>query len=58
MANEREKAHSHPYTNYESQELWRKLDEAIQALVTNGDLVEQTDHNYIVGYLCKVLNEK
>ena len=44
----------HPYSEYESDPLWPLLNKAINDLVDNGDLIEQTDRAYVVGYLCQV----
>ncbi|MGC2656764.1 MAG: RHS repeat-associated core domain-containing protein [Bryobacteraceae bacterium] len=46
---------THPYVKYEGTAIWTSLETAISDLVANGDLVEQTNRKYIVGYLCKVL---
>lgn len=43
----------HPYTKYESHPLWKIIERAIDDLVENSDLVEQTAREYIVGYICK-----
>jgi hypothetical protein len=43
----------HPYLEYESDPLWPLLDKGISDLVANGDLIEQTERAYVVGYLCK-----
>lgn len=48
---------AHPYEKYESTPAWRVIDEAMSALVKNRDLHETTARQYIVGYLCKQLNE-
>lgn len=47
----------HPYTEYESTQLWQILDQGITDLVENNDLKETTSRVYIVGYLCKLLTE-
>jgi hypothetical protein len=47
---------SHPYTAYEGTATWKLIDQAIGELVANRDLIEQTQHAYIVGYLCKTLS--
>ena len=47
----------HPYSDYEGTKNWKLLDQAIDELVTNSDLIEQTNRAYIVGYLCKSLAE-
>jgi hypothetical protein len=48
----------HPYVKYEGSSLWAAVESAIRDLVANADIVEQTNRNYIVGYLCKVLTDK
>jgi len=48
---------TNPYIAYEGTENWTALNQAIDELVTNSDLVEQTDRAYIVGYLCKCLSK-
>jgi hypothetical protein len=35
--------------------MWTSVETALSDLVANGDLVEQTNRKYIVGYFCKVL---
>lgn len=46
---------SHPYQQYMTEPIWHVVSAGIEDLVNNGDLIEQTDRNYIVGYLCKLL---
>jgi hypothetical protein len=46
------------YKEFENTDLWRSVDAAVQALVDNGDLVEQTERGYIVGYICKAVGGK
>ncbi|PTX94220.1 hypothetical protein DB354_10670 [Opitutus sp. ER46] len=43
------------YERLRSDLLWPAVDKAIKNLVANGDLIEQTDRDHIVGYLVKVL---
>ena len=45
----------HPYKRYEGSPQWQTLNEAVDALVKNGDLRETTNRVYIVGYLCQAL---
>ena len=47
---------AHPYQQYESTEVWRAVDAAINALAKNGDVNEATAHDYIVGYICQQLD--
>jgi hypothetical protein len=49
--------HVHPYAAFEGTPVWVTLNQAIEELVENNDLVEQTNRNYIVGFLCKHLSE-
>ena len=37
--------------------MWHAVETAIFDLVANGDLVERTNRKYIVGYVCKALND-
>lgn len=46
---------AHPYLKYEGTTMWTSVETALTDLVANGDLVEQTNRKYIVGYFCKVL---
>ena len=48
----------HPYKEFEKTTLWKVLSKAIGELVKNHDLKEITHRDYIVGYLCKVLNQR
>jgi hypothetical protein len=45
----------HPYKRYEASPQWQILNEALDALVENGDLQETTNRVYVVGYLCQAL---
>ena len=47
----------HPYIGYEDDPLWPLIERGIGDLVSNFDLVEKEDRNYIVGYLCKVVRK-
>ena len=46
---------SHPYEAYEGTETWTLLDKAVEELIENNDLIEQTNRAHIVGFLCKAL---
>jgi len=48
---------THPYKKYEAQPLWAVIDRAIRDLSRNGDIQEQTNRAYIVGFLCKQIIE-
>jgi len=49
---------NHPYRAYENTPLWERVQKAIDALVRNGDLIEQTPREYIVGYLCQAVTSE
>jgi hypothetical protein len=46
------------YQEFEEMPVWPVVDQAIESLVQNKDLIEQTDRRYVVGFLIKRLNEK
>ena len=46
----------HPYTRYEQTPLWKALDKGIDDLVKNNDIEELTRREYIVGYLCDLID--
>lgn len=48
---------THPYTRYEKFPIWSIINDHIDALVENNDMVETTARPYIVGSLCKALDE-
>lgn len=52
------KGQTHPYSRYERTPLWRAIDRAVMDLVGNRDMVEDEYHEYIVGYICKVINRR
>lgn len=45
----------HPYQALQNTALWLEIDDAIAQLIGNQDIVENTRHETIVGYLCKRL---
>jgi hypothetical protein len=47
----------HPYKQYESDPIWRVVDQAVRALAKNGDIQETTERQYIVGFLCEKLSQ-
>ena len=49
------KHQKHPYQKYEKTILWESLEKGISDLISNEDLIEKTNHNYIIGYLCEIL---
>jgi len=48
---------TYPYQQFENTGTWRVVDDAINALVQNGDLKESTARRYIVGYICEQLDK-
>lgn len=46
-----------PYEVHRDCEVWKVVERAISDLVKNGDLIERTRRDYIVGYICKKLRE-
>jgi hypothetical protein len=47
-----------PYDVYKGTEVWRIVEKAICDLVENGDIVETTRRDYIVGYICKQISKQ
>ena len=41
----------HPYKALENTPEWRAIEKAVADLVRNGDMVEQTARQYVVGYI-------
>ena len=52
------KGQAHPYLHYQNTPLWRAVDKAVTDLVGNQDMVEDGCHEYIVGYICKVIRNR
>lgn len=48
---------SHPYTRYETLPAWKVISQEIDSLIQNNDLRELTARPYIVGSLCKALDD-
>lgn len=48
---------THPYTNYENTEIWKRVEQIISDLVENQDIKETTNREHIVGFICKNLIE-
>ncbi len=46
----------HPYKQYENTHLWELINSAIDDLITNQDIELTTRKEYVIGYLCKVIN--
>jgi len=47
-----------PYDSYKGEKIWRVVEKAMQDLVENHDIVETTHRDYIVGYICKMLEQQ
>ena len=45
-----------PYIEFEDRQLWKIVDEAISDLVLNQDIKLTTRKEYVIGYICKILN--
>jgi hypothetical protein len=58
MTIDRATKRTHPYSSFEGTHIWKTVDLAVNDLIENGDIIEQTSHDYVVGYLCKFLAEK
>lgn len=48
---------AHQYEIFEGTPLWDIVNKGINDLVDNSDIEETTQREYIVGYLCKLINE-
>jgi hypothetical protein len=48
---------ANPYKKYEAEPIWAIIERAIRDLSRNGDIQEETDRRYIVGFLCKQILE-
>jgi len=48
----------HPYVEFENTQLWHVIEKAISDLEANQDLRLTTLREYIVGYICKQLNDE
>jgi hypothetical protein len=46
-----------PYDSYKGTNAWRIVEKAIQDLAENRDIIETTRRHYIVGYICKELQQ-
>lgn len=53
--NRRTRNQEHPYQELEASPTWKSVDRAINALAKNGDIQETTRREYIVGYICKMI---
>ena len=48
----------YPYTRWEGTPLWQAIDKAVCDLIQNRDLVEDEFHEYVVGYICKIIDRR
>ena len=48
---------NHPYTKYESLNIWRSVRQELNELIANNDLELTTAPEYVIGSLCKALDE-
>lgn len=51
-------SNDYPYQKYEIIDNWKVIERAVSDLVKNGDLIAQTDRKYVVGYICKLLDDE
>jgi hypothetical protein len=51
------KVMNHPYVQYEDTFLWNTIKDAIGQLKTNKDIEIITNEKYIIGFLCKSLQD-
>jgi hypothetical protein len=49
---------NHLYEQYENTDLWNALKDALTQLKDNADIEVATDEKYVIGFLCKSLEEK
>lgn len=49
--------HKTPYEKYRGTALWEAVNNAVEKLVENNDIMEETRRDYIVGFICKELEE-
>ena len=52
------KGQKHPYTRWEATPLWRAIDNALCDLIQNQDLIEHEYHEYVVGYICTIIDRR
>jgi hypothetical protein len=52
------KGQHHPYIRWEGTPLWRAVEKAVADLICNQDLSENEYHEYIVGYICKIIDRR
>jgi len=51
-------SNDHPYREYEKSPIWKVVAQAVDDLAKNGDLIEQTRREYLVGYITRKLVER
>jgi hypothetical protein len=52
------KGQVHPYVRWEGTPLWKAIQKGVADLVENQDLVENEHREYIVGYICKIVERR
>jgi hypothetical protein len=55
ISNGRHKKHGypHPYKEFEGTPIWNRVNQAVAALLKNGDIQLTTRREYVVGYICR-----
>lgn len=48
---------NHPYEKFENTKLWRVIEQSISDLEDNQDLKLSTVREYVIGFICKKLDE-
>ena len=48
---------NHPYKKYESLNIWRAVRHELNELIANNDIELTTAPEYVIGSLCKALDE-
>lgn len=48
---------SHLYEKYEGTNMWKTIKDALSQLQVNNDIEIMTREEYVVGFLCKALDE-
>ena len=49
---------NHPYTDYEKSDNWAIIEKSVNDLIENNDIELKTPIEYVIGYICKALQEK
>lgn len=49
---------AHPYVLWEGTALWKAIEKAVADLVENKDLTEKAHRDYIIGYICKMVDRR